>query len=80
MRRSANDETASEAREVRAEVLELLRIVREARDSAPWDRRIHDFYASVFPQMTRWLPPAEAALLCDEFDREMERLEILLAA
>jgi hypothetical protein len=67
-------------REVRAEVLELLRIARGARDKAPWDSRIHHFYAAVFPQMTRWLPPDEAERLCLEFEQELERLEPLLAA
>ena len=74
------DRTRADANVVRAEVLELLRIAREARDRAPWDARIHRFYEMVFPQMTRWLPAVEAERLCLEFGREMERLEKLLAA
>ena len=66
--------------EVRAEVLELLRIARDARDHAPWDPRIHRFYEMVFPQMTRWLPADEAEQLCLEFAQELERIEPLLAA
>jgi hypothetical protein len=66
--------------EIRAEVMELLTIARAARDQAPWDRRIHYFYAMVFPQMTRWLPADEAEQLCIEFERELDRLEALLTA
>ena len=66
--------------EVRAEVLELLRIAREAREHAPWDERILRFYEMVFPQMTRWLPADEAEQLCLQFAEELERLEMLLAA
>ena len=54
------DSTWVDPNEVRAEVLELLRIAREAHDRAPWDARIHRFYEMVFPQMTRWLPADEA--------------------
>jgi len=66
--------------EVRVELLEILRIAREARDEAPWDLRTHRFHAMVFPQMARWLPTEEAEQLCLEFEVELERLERLLAA
>ena len=75
-----SERTRADATVVRAEVMELLRIAREARDRPPWDARIHRFYEMVFPQMTRWLPPDEGERLCLEFGREMERLEKLLAA
>ncbi len=74
------DQTWVNPSEVRAEVLELLRIAREARDRPPWDERIQRFYEMVFPQMTRWLPADEAEQLCLEFGQELERLETLLAA
>jgi hypothetical protein len=74
------DQSWVDPEEVRAEVLELLRIAREARDQAPWDHRIHRFYEMVFPQMTRWLPADEAERLCLEFGEELERLESLLPA
>ena len=74
------DQGWSDPGEIRAEVMELLTIARAARDVAPWDRRIHRFYAMVFPQMTRWLPADEAAQLCLEFERELDRIELLLAA
>ena len=74
------DRTWVDPNEVRAEVLELLRIAREAQDLAPWDRRIQRFYEMVFPQMTRWLPAEEAEQLCLEFGQELERLERLPVA
>ena len=74
------DGTWVDPNEVRAEVLELLRIAREARDQAPWDQRIHRFYEMVFPQMTRWLPADEAERLCLEFGLEMERIEALMGS
>lgn len=72
------ERTRAETDAVRAEVLELLRIAREARDRAPWNMHIHRFYETVFPQMARRLPPDEADRLCLEFARELERLEALL--
>jgi hypothetical protein len=66
--------------EVRAELLEILRIAREAQDEAPWDRRTQLFHATVFPQMAQWLPAEEAEQLCLQFEVELERLERLLAA
>jgi hypothetical protein len=66
--------------EVRAELLQLLEVARNAQEVAPWDRRTHRFHAVVFPQMARWLPDDEAAQLCFEFSREIERIERLLAA
>ena len=74
------DETHVDPEEVRAELLEILRVARQARDEAPWDRRTHRFHAVVFPQMARWLPPEEAEQLCLQFEQELERLEALLAA
>ena len=78
--RQMRDQSWVDPNEVRAEVLELLRIAREARDRPPWDERILRFYEMVFPQMTRWLPPEEAEQLCLEFGQELERLEMLMAA
>ena len=78
--RQLRDRSWVDPEEVRAEVLELLRIAREARDRPPWDARIHRFYEMVFPQMTRWLPPEESERLRREFAEELDRLESLLAA
>ena len=66
--------------EVRAELLEILEIARNARDEAPWDRRTHRYHQVVFPQMANWLPDDEANQLRFEFARELERIEALLAA
>jgi hypothetical protein len=66
--------------EVRAELLQLLALARNAREIAPWDRRTHRYHAVVFPQMTRWLPEEEAQQLCFQFAAELERIERLLAA
>lgn len=66
--------------EVRAELMELLELARNARDIAPWDRRTHRYHQVVFPQMANWLPDDEANQLRFEFARELERIEALLAA
>lgn len=66
--------------EVRAELLEILELARNALDAAPWDRRTHRYHQVVFPQMATWLPEDEAEQLCFEFAKELERIEALLAA
>lgn len=60
--------------EVRAE---LHRILAEARGAAklPWDAPTLSLYQTIFPQMTRCLPEAEAEQLCFAFEQEMERLK-----
>lgn len=65
---------------VRAELIDLLAVARQARDAAPWDRRTQRYHRVVFPQMARWLPDEEAAQLCFEFAAELDRIELLLAA
>ena len=71
---------AVDPEDVRVELLNLLSIARSARDAAPWDRRTQRYHRTVFPQMARWLPDEEAAQLCFEFTRELDRIELLLAA
>lgn len=66
--------------DVRAELIDLLARARAARDVAPWDSRAQRYHRTVFPQMARWLPAEEAAQLCFEFARELDRIEELLAA
>lgn len=60
--------------EVRAE---LNRILAEARAASalPWDARRTVLYRTIFPQMTNWLPDAEAAQLRFDFEAELARLE-----
>jgi hypothetical protein len=74
------DPTNIDPDEVRAELVEILAMARAARDAAPWDRRTQRYHQVVFPQMARWLPEDEAAQLCFQFARELERIEALLAA
>ena len=67
--------------EVRAELIDLLATARAAQDAAPWDRRTHRYHRVVFPQMARWLgDEEEAAQLCFQFAKELDRIELLLAA
>jgi hypothetical protein len=66
--------------EVRAELVEVLAQARAARDAAPWDERTFKYHKVVFPQMARWLPDDERDQLCFEFAREIERIELLMAA
>ncbi|MBV8764241.1 MAG: hypothetical protein JOZ30_13980 [Hyphomicrobiales bacterium] len=60
--------------EVRAELLGVLAKMRVARNF-PWDARQTLYWRTVFPQMTNWLPDAEAAQLRLEFETEVRRLE-----
>ena len=46
-----------------------------AAQSFPWDARRTLYWRTVFPQMTNWLPEAEAAQLRFEFETEIRRLE-----
>jgi hypothetical protein len=65
---------------VRAELSNLLATARAARDAAPWDRRTQRYHRTVFPQMARWLPDDEAKQLWFDFQLELDRIELLLAA
>lgn len=74
------DPTHVDPASVREELNAILATARAALDEAPWDRRTHRYHLVVFPQMTNWLPDDEAEQLKFEFAREMERIELLLAA
>lgn len=54
----------------------LARILDEARGAAamPWDPAQASLYRTIFPDMTRWLPEAEAAALLAAFEAELARL------
>ena len=58
---------------VRAELLTILAQARAA-SVVPWRHDMQRYYQTVFPQMSRWLPEAEAAQLCFEFETELKRL------
>ena len=60
--------------EVRAELLRVLAQARAAQ-SFPWDARRTLYWRTVFPQMTNWLPDAEAEQLRFEFETEIRRLD-----
>ena len=54
----------------------LEKIVAEARAAAslPWDRATLRLYRTIVPQMTLWLPDAEAAQWRLAFEAEVARL------
>jgi hypothetical protein len=66
--------------EIRNELTAILAAARGVSAELPWDERTFRYNKVVFPQMARWLPEEEAARLCFEFAREIERIERLLAA
>lgn len=66
--------------EIREDLHAILDEARRVTADAPWDERTYRYNKIVFPQMSRWLPDEEAAQLCFEFSREIERIERLMAA
>ena len=52
----------------------MLAEARAARSALPWNERTTRLYQTIFPQMTNWLPNAEAEQLLLEFRTELERL------
>lgn len=66
--------------EVREDALAMLASARAVSADALWDRRTYRYNKVVFPQMTRWLPDDEREQLCFEFFKELERIELLMAA
>lgn len=74
------DPTYVDPQEVREELNAILATARAARDTAPWDQRTHRYHKVVFPQMACWLPDEERDQLCFEFFRELERIDLLMAA
>ncbi len=58
---------------VRTQVLAILARAKAA-PGEPWPAKDQSFYRLVFPQMTNWLPDAEAAQLRSQFEAELERL------
>ena len=65
---------------VRRELYEVLAEAKSALEECPWDRRTFDYHKVVFPQMANWLPEVERDQLRFEFAREVERIELMLAA
>jgi hypothetical protein len=66
--------------EIREDLAEILNAARAVTAEALWDQRTYRYNKVVFPQMSRWLPDDERDQLCFEFFRELERIEMLMAA
>ncbi|MBG6116455.1 MULTISPECIES: hypothetical protein [unclassified Sphingobium] len=66
--------------EVRDDLRSILDSARAVTAVSLWDRRTYQYNKVVFPQMSRWLPDDERNQLCFEFFRELERIELLMAA
>ena len=58
---------------VRAQVLDILAKAKAA-PMPPWRDSDREYYRLVFPQMTNWLPEAEARQLRVAFLAELDRL------
>jgi len=66
--------------EVRQDLKGILESARLVTSVSLWDRRTYLYNKTVFPQMSQWLPDDERNQLCFEFFRELERIELLMAA
>ena len=66
--------------DVREDALAILASARAVTADNLWDQRTYRYNKVVFPNMTRWLPDDEREQLCFEFFRELERIELLMAA
>ena len=66
--------------EIREELNATLAIAKRALDACPWDERTFKYHKTVFPQMANWLPEEERDQLRFEFAREVERIELMMAA
>jgi hypothetical protein len=65
--------TTPDPETVRRRLRALLEKARSA-SRMPWSERDARMWQTVFPNMAKWLPEAEADQLRFEFDREMQRL------
>ena len=59
---------------IRRRLAAVLERARAAPDQ-PWPEKKQRVWQIVFPNMAKWLPEDEAAQLCFEFNREIERLK-----
>ena len=66
--------------EVREDLAEILAAARAVTEDNLWDLRTYKYNNIVFPNMSKWLPDDERDQLCFEFFRELERIELLMAA
>jgi hypothetical protein len=66
--------------EIREDLDEILASARAVTAESLWDTPTYRYNKVVFPQMSKWLPDDEREQLCFEFLRELERIELLMAA
>lgn len=67
--------------EIREDMMAILTAARNAVDSPPWDAQEFKINKISFPLLATWLPDEEERnQLCFEFAREVERIELLMAA
>lgn len=66
--------------EVRDDLRTILESARAVTAISLWDRRTYIYNKTIFPQMSQWLPDDERDQLCFEFFKELERIEMLMAA
>ena len=67
--------------EIREDALAMLASARAVGADGQWDAAAPRYHRAAFPHLVSWLPdPDERAQLCFEFNRELERIERLLAA
>lgn len=70
---AASDPVGVDVGAVRTELLDVLDRVRSDQVDATWDEKTQRYWRTVFPQMARWLPRDEGAVLCARFDAAMIR-------
>lgn len=66
--------------EIRDDLESILQSAKGVTADALWDQRTYRYNKVIFPQMSRWLPDDEAQQLCFAFFKELERIEMLMAA
>lgn len=77
----ASDDASFAPETIRREALAFLAEARAVTASGAWDAGEVRYRRILFPHLVSWLPdPAEAAQLRFAFARELERIELLLAA
>ena len=77
----ASSTTPFAAADIREDALALIANARAADADHPWDAGELRYQRIAFPHLVSWLPdPAERDQLCFDFFRELDRLELLLAA
>ncbi|MGQ0742263.1 MAG: hypothetical protein ACT4OG_08230 [Alphaproteobacteria bacterium] len=71
--RAPQQQLSPDPETIRLRLNALLEKARSA-ETMPWTERDARMWQTVFPNMTKWLPPEEGEQLRFEFEREMQRL------